>query len=423
MRYVLLIICLLIVSYAYSPVAIAQTPASTSSAASVAVPPPSAKALRFYRTGNVLWVVNEVWGFALPALFLFTGFSARLRDWAQRAGRRWMFVVALYFIAFTLLTFLINLPLSYYLGFVRQHAYGLSNQTLFKWAGDALKSLGVGLVSGCCVLWAVYWLLTKSPRRWWLYAGLLALPFGCFSMLVTPLWVDPLFNHFGPMRNKALETKILTLARRAGIENSRVYEVNKSQDTKAINAYVTGFGSSKRIVLWDTTLNKLNEDEILFIMGHEMGHYVLGHIAQGIVLSSLLVLLALFAIDRIANGLIRRFSPCFGFTQLSDVASLPLIFFVTQGLYLVVNPVVFAYTRHIEHEADRFGLEITRSNHAAATALVKMQTENLSIPRPGPLVILWRSTHPSLGERIDFCNTYHPWREGQPSRYGKLFKD
>ena len=418
MRYALLIICLLLVSY--SPVAVAQVP--TPSAASVVVPPPSAKAVRFYRTGNILWVVNQVWGFALPALFLVTGFSARLRDWAQRTGRRWMLVLALYYLAFSLLTFLLDLPLSYYLGFARLHAYGLSNQTFGKWAGDTLKGLGVGLVSGCCVLWAVYGLLAKSPRRWWLYAGMLALPFGCFSMLVTPLWIDPLFNHFGPTQNKKLETKILGLAHRAGIEGGRVYEVNKSQDTKAINAYVTGFGSSKRIVLWDTTLNKLNEDEILFIMGHEMGHYVLGHIVQGIVLSSLLILIALWAIDRAANGLIRRFSSRFGFTQLSDVASLPLIFFVLQGLYLVVNPIIFAYTRHIEHEADRFGLEITRSNHAAATAFVKMQTENLSVPRPALWVVIWRSTHPPLGERIDFCNTYHPWRNGEPSRYEKLFK-
>jgi len=93
------------------------------------------------------------------------------------------------------------------------------------------------------------------------------------------------------------------------------------------------------------------------------------------------------------------------------------------GLYLVVNPVVFAYTRHIEHEADRFGLEITRDNHDAATAFVKMQTENLSIPRPGWLFKVWRSTHPPLGERIDFCNTYRPWATGQPLRYGHLFKN
>ncbi|MBV9865776.1 MAG: M48 family metallopeptidase [Abitibacteriaceae bacterium] len=389
----------------------------------IIVPAPSAKAVQYYRSGNALWVVNEVWGFLVPAAFLFTGFSARLRSWAQRLGRKWIFTVGLYFASFSGITFIVDLPLSYYQTFLRQHAYGLSNQTLAKWVGDSLKDLGVGVVSGCLVAWAVYWLVRQSPRRWWLYAAALSIPFTCFSMLVVPLWIDPLYNKFGPMQDKVLEAKILSLAHRAGIENSRVYEVNKSEDTKAINAYVTGFGSSKRIVLWDTSIKKLNERELLFVMGHEMGHYVLGHIVWGIFLSSFAVLFALFAVDRLSNRLIGRYSTRFGFNQLSDIASLPLVFLVVHGLYLVVNPVVFAYTRHIEHEADRFGLEITRDNHDAATAFVKMQTENLSIPRPGWLFKVWRSTHPPLGERIDFCNTYRPWATGQPLRYGHLFKN
>jgi len=312
--------------------------------------------------------------------------------------------------------------LSYYTGFVREHAYGLSNQTFNKWIGDSLKSLGVGIVFGVLLLWVPYLLLKRSPRRWWLYTGLLMIPFLVFVSLIAPVWIDPLFNKFGPMRNKTLESHILALADRAGIEGSRVFEVAKSEDTKTLNAYVAGFGHTKRIVLWDTTIAALDEREMLFVMGHEMGHYVLGHVWRTIVFFSALILATLFAIHRTAGWFIRRFEPRFGFSELADVASLPLILLMF-GLYsFAVTPVALAFTRHHEHEADRFGLELTRDNHAAATAFVKLQQENLAVPRPGWLFKMWRSSHPSLGERIDFSNDYRPWQTGMPPVYESLFK-
>jgi STE24 endopeptidase len=388
----------------------------------VEVPPASEQALRFYYSSNVLWLVNMAWGIVIPCLFLFTGFSARIRSWAQRIGRRWIFTVALYFLIVWLLVYFIDWPLNYYEGFIRPHAYGLSNQAFGKWLGDSLKTLLLGLVAGCLFLWVPYLLLDKSPHRWWFYTGLLAVPFVFLVMFITPIWIAPLYNHFGPMQNQALEAKILALADRAGIEGSRVYEVDKSVDTKAVNAYVTGFLSTKRIVLWDTLLTKLSDREILFIMGHEMGHYVLHHVMQGVLFSSLLVLVTLFAVHRTAGSLIRRYRARWGFDRLADVASLPLILLLVNVFSLVVVPVGLAFSRHIEHEADRFGLEITQDNYAAAMSFVRLQTENLSIPRPGLLYYVWHCSHPPLGERVDFCNTYRPWEKGEPLKYDQLFR-
>jgi Zn-dependent protease with chaperone function len=387
----------------------------------VPVPEPSERALEFYWTGNVLWVVNTLWGLAVPALFLFTGFSARLRDLARRLGRKWFFVVALYFVFYAILTYLIDWPLNFYEGFVRAHAYDLSNQTFAKWQSDSVKALLVTIVAGVLFLWIPYLVLAKSPRRWWLYTGLLVIPFLFFLMLVTPIWVEPLFNRFHEMTDKDLEAKILALANRAGIEESRVYEVDKSVDTKTVNAYVTGFLATKRIVLWDTLLAKFTPREVLFVMGHEMGHYVLGHIVQGVFVYSGLIILGLYLVHRISHALLRRFHGRFGFDQLEDVASLPLILLVGNLCALVLTPVGLAYSRHCEHEADRFGLEITHDNHAAATAFVKLLTENLANPRPGWLFKWWRASHPTAGERIDFCNEYRPWEKGEPERYGDLF--
>jgi STE24 endopeptidase len=402
------------------PPASPQTSAGSGPSQPVAVPQPSEKTMRYYRSGNVLWFVDTIWGVAALALLLFTGFSARLRDVARKIGRNWFFTVALYGILFTLVTFILDLPLGYYEGFVREHAYGLSSQTAAKWWSDQLISLAIGCVFLALTLWLPYLLLRKSPRRWWLYTGLASVPLLAVLLFITPIWIEPLFNKFGPMKDKALESRILDLASRAGIEGSRVYEVEKSVDTKTVNAYVTGFLNTKRIVLWDTILAKLNEREVLLVMGHEMGHYVLGHVPQLIALASAVILLGLWVVHRTAGGMIARYRDRFGFSELSDVASVPLMALLFSLVSLAITPAILAFGRHTEHEADRFGLEITHDNHDCATAFVKLQAENLSNPRPGLLYKLWRSSHPPLGERIDFCNAYRPWERGEPLRYDDL---
>lgn len=388
----------------------------------VAVPEPSEKAVRYHRGGLWIWLFEMAIGLLLPVLFLFTGLSARIRDLAGRIGRRWFFTIAIYIALFSLLSAVIELPLSYYTDFVREHEYGLSNQTFAKWLKDSLLSLGLGIVIAALFLWVPDLLLKRSPRRWWLYTGLLAIPFLLLMVLVQPIWIDPLFNKFGPMKNAALETRILSLAERAGIEGSRVFEVEKSADTNALNAYVTGFGQTKRIVLWDTTISRLSEDELLFVMGHEMGHYVLGHIWKLIGFMASLILLTLYLIYRTSGWMIARYQERFGFVSLADIASFPLLILLFSGFFLVVQPVMMAFNRSVEHDADRFGLEITRDNRNAATAFVKQQQDNLAIPRPHWLEKMWRSSHPPLGERIDYCNDYRPWETGQALQYQHLFR-
>jgi len=397
-------------------------PASADETQTVDVPPPTEKALQYHASGNVLWVIDQVWSFLILIVMLGTGISARLRDWSQRIGRKWFFTLAIYFILFNLITSIVDVPRAYYEEFVRQHAYGLSNQTLQKWVTDSLTSLGVACLIGPLVIWVPYLLLRKSPKRWWLYSAVALIPFIIAGNLIAPIWIAPLFNKFEPMQDKALETRILALADRAGIEGSRVFQVNKSVDTKTINAYVAGVAGTKRIVLWDTIIARMNERELLFVMGHEMGHYALGHVWQGIALSSFMILLSFYVAYKTAGAVIARYSARFGFASLSDIASLPLLFALTGAFSFVAVPFENAFTRHVEHEADRFGLEITQTNHSAATAFVTLQTDVLGVPRPGLLYKIWREGHPPLGERIEFANDYHPWRNGQPLVYGDRFK-
>jgi STE24 endopeptidase len=388
----------------------------------VVVPEPSQLALQYYRSGNMLWAIGVVVGLIIPALLLFSGASARLRGLAYRGGRRWLPSVLLYAVLFTLTYALLTLPLDYYQNYVRQHAYGLSTQTFAKWLSDWLKGVALSGVGLGLVLWIPYLLLRRSPRRWWLYAGLATAPIATFLLVVSPVWVDPLFNDFGRMQDRALEARILALAARAGIPGSRVYQVRKSVDTKTVNAYVAGVGSSKRIVLWDTILAKLSPDEILFVMAHEMGHFVLHHTLAIILGATLLVTGSLYLVHRVSGTLIARFSSRLGFDRLADIASFPLLLLLGTLVSLITAPLALAFSRHQEHEADRFALELTRNNHAAATTFVRLQEENLSVPRPGPFFKLWRGSHPSLGDRVDFANRYRPWATGGPLRYGRLFR-
>ncbi|HEY4127492.1 MAG TPA: M48 family metallopeptidase [Gammaproteobacteria bacterium] len=390
--------------------------------APVPIPVPTAESVRHYETGNILWIVATLWGFFVPALILFSGFSAKLRAWAKRAGRYWYFTLVIYFVLFLLVASLLNLPLEYYATFIRPHDYGLSSQAFGKWLQDEFTGLGLGLVAGAVFLWIPYLLLKHATRRWWLYTWLASIPIMVFLAFVEPIWVEPLFNHFGPMQDKTLETQILDLAHRAGIEGAHVYEVDKSVDTNELNAYATGIGGTKRIVLWDTIIKQFTPDELLMVMGHEMGHYVLNHVWKGIFFGSLLLLLALYLVHRSAGWILRRFSSHTGVTDLADVASLPLLILLFSVFGFVFQPVANAYSRHLEHEADRFGLEITHLNHACGTAFTKFVQHDLAYPTPGPLYVLWRSDHPPLGERIQFCNDYHPWTEGKPGEYQQYFQ-
>jgi Zn-dependent protease with chaperone function len=363
----------------------------------VAVPPMSEKAVRYYKSGTLLWVLNTVLGLLIPVVFLFTGFSSRIRNWAQRVSHKWFLVIAIYFLIFTIINFIIYLPLSYYQDFVRQHAYGLSNQTFNKWMSDSLKGLLVGLIIGVLFLWVPYLLLKKSPRRWWLYTGILSIPFFILIILISPIWIDPLFNKFGPMKNKELEQKILALADRAGISGGRVYEVDKSVDTKTVNAYVSGFHNTKRIVLWDTIISKLNQRQLLVVMGHEMGHYVLNHVYKMLLAFGVIIAIG-FGLTAWAYPRLAARYPRWGVAGIADPAGLPVIVLIFTVYTFLLTPLLNTIVRTNEYEADVFGLNAARQPDGFAEAALLLSDYRKLQPSPLEEFIFF--DHPSGHTRI-----------------------
>jgi Zn-dependent protease with chaperone function len=357
--------------------------------------------VRYSYTRYVLYFVGVAVDMAILLLFLHTGASGRLRNAAARRTSHPIAGTVLFVTGFMLAYSLLSLPLTFYRGWWLPHQYGLSDQSLAAWLWDRIKGAGISLVIGVPLITAAYAMIRRQPRRWWFSFWLLSIPVTLFLVLIAPVLLDPVFHNYEPLRNQALRDEILGLAARAGIEGGRVYQVDMSRETKTLNAYVTGLGATKRIVLWDTTLEKLRPDEILFIMGHEMAHYVYNHIywGVGISLGGLLILFAL--VDRLTRAALERWGPAWDIRELGDVASLPALLAVLALLQFLGSPLESAVSRTMEEQADRFGLQITGNGHAAARAFVKLSEDNLSLPSPPPLIRFWLGTHPTLAERID----------------------
>jgi Zn-dependent protease with chaperone function len=344
-----------------------------------------------------------------------------MRDFALSRARGLWARVLVFFTLYSLAMFVILFPLTWYEGHAVEKAFGFATQSFGGWFVDQLKALAFQLVAfGVLPLLALAWrAVLASPRRWWLWLAAGTLPVALASVLLQPLVFDPLFNRFTPLRDERLREEILALGARAQVPARNVYEVDMSNRTRKINAYVSGFGASQRIVLWDTTLQGLRRDEILFVMGHEMGHYVLAHIWKGVLLTSLGSFFAFWLVARLASAALRAFGARWGVTSIVDLAAMPLLIATLSLVNWLGGPITNVVSRAIERESDVYALEITRDNDAGARAFLELARGNRSDPEPSTWVKWLLYTHPPLGERIRFAQEYRPWEKGEPSR---LFK-
>lgn len=357
--------------------------------------------VRYSYTRYTLYFTGVALDLVIFAAFLSTGVSARLRDAVERRTRKPVVRALLYFLGFSIAYGLLVLPLSFYRGWWLQHQYSLSDQPLLAWLNDRAKEAAISLAITGPLIVVLYALIRRQPRRWWFSFWLLSIPVTIVLVLLAPVLLDPVFHKYEPLRDQALRDKILALASRAGIEGGRVYQVDMSRETKMTNAYVTGLGATKRIVLWDTTLEKLKPDEILFIMGHEMAHYVYNHIYWGVGLSVAGSFFLFFLLDRLTRAMLQRRGADWGVRGLDDLAGFPALMAALTLLQFFGMPVMGATSRIMEAQADRFGLRITGDGRAAARAFVKLSEDNLSLPSPPPFIHFWLGTHPTLQQRID----------------------
>ncbi|NLW41208.1 MAG: M48 family metallopeptidase [Tissierellia bacterium] len=366
----------------------------------------SERAYDYRKSRLKVWAVNLILKFLFPLLFLTTGLSKKIGSFAQGSGRGLFLTGLIYVIIFSLIDLLVSLPTGFYGGFILKHRYGLSNQSIFRWLELVLKSFTLNTLVFSLVVWFPYYLIYNSPNRWWLYLGLLSIPVIAFTTFISPMYVDPIFNRYTSIEDEELGRDIKKLLQKANIEDAKIYKVDKSRDTKEMNAYMTGIFKSKRIVLWDTTIENLGRDEVLAVTAHEIGHYIKGHIWKSIILGGLFSILLIYLVYITSNWMLINSRGAFGFNRLSDMASLPLIILVLNFYMFLANPIINLASRQMEREADLVEIELTKNKEAAISTMIKLNQGNLSIPRPSKIYKTWYHTHPPTEERIKFFEDY-----------------
>jgi len=379
----------------------------------VEVPKATESALAWMRAVNIHWAVVRLLGLAIPLLFLFTGFGARLcRRCEAICGDRWFWTLTLFACAYLLLAELLVLPFEFYFGYLPAHAMG--SLTMSNWLKNESVQLAVRLVLASLLLWLPYRLIARSPRRWCLYGSLMLIPVAFLVMVAWPVWVDPLTTTYKPLNDPALERRIESLAARCGVTHIPIFVGGNSTG-------VTGLGPTNRIVLQGNLTTVETPDQIEFTIGHELKHYVMDDNWKALAIIAAFLLAGFWLTDRLGRAVLRRFSPRWGFRELSDPASFPLMMFLLTFLVFAVGPFFNLFARHIEFEADRFGLELTHQNHAEAAMFAK-QDQSGDVPEWDTFFLLSQATHPSDTKRIEFANTYKPWLQGAPLVYGSVCK-
>ena len=344
----------------------------------------------------ILW--DFLVGLLVAWLFLGTRLSARIRDRAERLTRfRWL-QTALYSLAYIAISAVVLLPWSAYQGYFREHQYGMSNHTLAGWLGDQAKGLAIGLVLGTLVITAIYAVLRKAPRTWWLWGAMVTLAFAIFAVAIAPVYLEPVFNDFKPLAETPLKARILSMARGNEIPATDVFEYDASRQTKRISAHVSGILGTTRISMNDNLMTRGSEGEILAVLGHEMGHYVLNHVTKGITFIGVIVVVG-FAFLRWSFDKARsRFGAGWGIRDVGDIAGLPLLIALFSIYSLVLTPVNNTITRTMEREADNYGLNAAQEPDGFAEAALHLSDYRKM--EPGAIEEFLFYDHPSGWNRI-----------------------
>jgi STE24 endopeptidase len=377
------------------------------------------KAIAYSRAGYRLYFLSVFWNLAIILFLLRSGFFAKLRDFAESRSRSHSLQAALFVPALFALLALLNLPIRLYWHHLSLY-YQQSIEPWGPWLWDWTKAELLEIALALLVITVLFALIRSRPRSWWLFAWLGAIPLSLFLGLIAPWYVDPLFNKFRPLQETQpqLVQSIGELSRRAGIPipPERMFLMEASAKTNAVNAYVAGIGPSKRIVIWDTSIQKTKPEELLFIVGHEMGHYVLGHVVKGFAYFLALLFVALFLAYCLLQWAIARWGTAWGIRGQSDWAALGILLLLFNIMNFFGEPIGNAISRTQEHAADAYGLQliqgfIPNANEVAAHSFQVLGEEDLDDPNPPKFIVLWLYSHPPLNDRLQFAHDF-----GSPSK-------
>jgi STE24 endopeptidase len=362
------------------------------------------KAKQYARLSRKLFFVDLAIGGVYVIAWLIFGWSIAVTTALSAISTSDWFLVAGVAFVFVALLYLIDLPLSYYSGFMLPHRFGLSTQTVGGWISDQIKEVLIGGIFGLIVIEAIYAVLRAAPETWWLWAAALLLLFTVVLANLSPILIMPLFYKVVPLGEEYadLSARLMRLAERAHTRVRGVYKFDMSRRTTAANAALMGLGNTRRIVLGDTLLNEFSADEIETVLAHELGHQVNKDIPIGIVVETASTVIGLWIASLVMNWGVA----VFGYASPADPASLPL-FVLVMGLFgLITMPLGNAYSRWRESKADTYALRATRNPQAFIGAMTRLANQNLGEIDPEPWEEFLLHSHPALGKRIQMAEAY-----------------
>jgi len=365
-------------------------------------------------------IIGIIYGLVVLWLILRWKLAPKYRDWAERSSSRRVLQAMVFSPLLILTVAVLELPTGIYENWLSRK-YGISVQGWTSWSLDWGKRELVSVIVGTIFIMILYAVIRSSPRRWWFYFWLVSLPIALFMFFLQPLVVDPLFHKFEPLEAKdpALTAALEQMVHRAGenIPRERIFWMGAAEKSTALNAYVTGIGGSKRIVVWDTTIAKMTTPQIVFVAGHETGHYVLYHIPKLLGFGAAILFVVFYVGYRCVGWMLIRWGGGWEIRGLDDWASLPALLLLLTIFVFVLNPVTNGVSRHYEHQADQYGLEVTHgltpdSGQVAAQAFQALGEVDLADPEPSRLEVFMFYDHPAIPDRIRFSLSYDPWSKG-----------
>jgi STE24 endopeptidase len=386
-----------------------------------------AKAIELNRIRDVEHFVDAFWGIAVLWLLLATRIAARMEAWAVRiAKRRWLQGLA-FFAALIVVLTLTELPLDMYMHHV-SGVYGISVQSWASWFGDLGKGLGLAVVFGSLVMLLFQWIVRRWPRRYWLGIWVATLPLMVLAVFVSPL-IEPLFNKYEPLTKSypGLVAKLEEVAQRTGtdIPPDRMFLMKASEKTNGLNAYVSGLGATKRIVVWDTTAGRVPDDVVMFVFGHESGHYVLKHIPKMLTGFAVALFFVYWGCAAFSDWLARRFGARWGLDATAPLAcraGFVVLLFTISIASFVLEPASNAFSRYFEHQADVYGQEaihglVADPQKTAVNGFNALGEAWLEDPNPSEFIEFWEYNHPSVKTRAEFAAHYDPWANGERGEF------
>ena len=344
----------------------------------------------------ILW--DFLYGVAIAVLLLNLRWSAAMRNLAERITRFRTLQVFIYWVEYLLLTSLLVFPLTVYEGYIREHQYGLATQTLGPWLNDQLKGLLVGLVLGGLMVVILFAVVRRLRRTWWIWGAAVTMLFVIFVALISPVYIQPIFNKITRLNDPKITRPILSMARANGITAKDVYQIDASRQSTRMSANVSGFGNTMRITMNDNLLRRGSPEEIQAVMGHEMGHYVLNHIYKDIVFFLIIVVCGFAYLRWALNWSLARWGEKWGIRDIADPAILPLVVLLGSIYFFVLTPITNTQTRSEEREADMYGLNASRQPDGFAQAAIHLGEYRKM--KPGPVEEWIFFDHPSGYNRI-----------------------